>query len=262
MEDISSSGEEISMKAISKVIGVPDIRDGPTLTKCIVAEFVGTLLLVLIGCMSVAFVHQDNFVDVVKIAMAFGLIIASMVQAIGHVSGCHINPAVTCGLAVSGHVSIIKGMLYIVAQCLGAICGAIILNEITPKTGYTAAGNLGVTTLSTGVSDLQGVAIEALITFVLLLVVQSVCDGKRTDIKGSIGVAIGFAIACCHLAAIKYTGASMNPARSLGPAFVSGIWDKHWVYWAGPILGGVTASLLYAITFKAKKRSDESSYDF
>nr|APA28756.1 aquaporin 2B [Bemisia tabaci] len=247
---------------ISRVIGVPDVKNWPMLTRCLIAEFIGTLLLVLIGCMSIAFSKTDNFLDVVKIALTFGLIIATMVQSIGHVSGCHINPAVTCGLAISGHISLIKAVLYIVVQCLGAVCGAIILSEISPSSGFGKGGNLGVTTVSAELSAKQGFIVEAIITFVLILVVQSVCDVRRTDLKGSVGVAIGFAITCCHLAAIKYTGASMNPARSFGPALVSGIWDNHWVYWAGPILGGVVAGLIYTGVFRVTKGSEEDSYDF
>ncbi|XP_018903311.2 aquaporin AQPcic isoform X2 [Bemisia tabaci] len=247
---------------ISRVIGVPDVKNWPMLTRCLIAEFIGTLLLVLIGCMSIAFSKTDNFLDVVKIALTFGLIIATMVQSIGHVSGCHINPAVTCGLAISGHISLIKAVLYIVVQCLGAVVGAIILSEISPSSGFGKGGNLGVTTVSAELSAKQGFIVEAIITFVLILVVQSVCDVRRTDLKGSVGVAIGFAITCCHLAAIKYTGASMNPARSFGPALVSGIWDNHWVYWAGPILGGVVAGLIYTGVFRVTKGSEEDSYDF
>ncbi|XP_050690660.1 aquaporin AQPAn.G-like isoform X2 [Eriocheir sinensis] len=223
--------------------------------KAVVAELIGTMLLTLIVCGSCITWDKTQPPTIVQISFAVGIIVASMVQAIGHVSGGHINPAVTCGMLVTRYVSVSRALLYIVAQCLGALAGSGILKGITPEANQ---GNLGMTMLGEGVNQGQAFGVEVLMTFILVLTIFGVCDEHRGDIKGSAPLAIGLAVTCAHLAAIPYTGAAMNPARSFGPAVVTGIWEDHWVYWAGPILGGIAAALIYNYVFKAPK---SNSYD-
>ncbi|KAF0291305.1 Aquaporin AQPAe.a [Amphibalanus amphitrite] len=114
-------------------------------------------------------------------------------------------------------------------------------------------GSLGMTQVHPELTAAQGFGIEVLITFVLVFVVFGVCDEKRTDVLGAGPLAIGLAVTTCHVGALKCTGASMNPARSFGPAVVTGIWANHWVFWAGPLLGGLLAAVLYSLAFRADR---------
>lgn len=222
-----------------------------------IAELVGTGALVLFGCGSCLAWTSVAPTTPLQIAITFGFIIASMVQAIGHVSGCNINPAVTVGLLCAGRIGLMRAIFYIPAQCVGAIAGAAILKGVTPS---SAQASLGTAALSAGVLPWQGAIVEGLITFVLLLVVSAVSDPNRADVGNAAPVAVGLAITTSHIFAIPFTGSSMNPARALGPATMSGLWDDHWVYWVGPLVGGALAGLLYRLVFSAPK-DEESSYD-
>ena len=242
----------VKPRSANNVIGLRDITDYRNIWRMLSAEFLGTFFLVLVGCASVTgFVNPAS---VTQTSFAFGLIVATMAQAVGHISGCHINPAVTCGLVFSGHISILKALLYIVFQCIGGIAGAAVLRALTP---YEALGNLGMNTVDYPVRPVQAFFMEALVTFVLVFTVEAVCDERRTDIKGSAPLAVGLAVAVGNLASTEYTGASLNPARTFGLAVLTGIWDNHWVYWGGPILGGVTAAVVYTFIFRARKEEEE-----
>lgn len=243
------------IKDMREYVGMAELKKVDTL-RAIVAEFLGTLVLVFVGCGSCLAEWTPGYApSVVQIAFAFGVTVATVAQAVGHVSGCHINPAVTCGMLMARYVSVMRALCYIVAQCLGALAGAAILKGVTPE---RSQGSLGMTSLAPGVNVGQALGIELIITFVLVLTVFGACDDRRTDVKGSAPLAIGLSITACHLTAVPITGASMNPARTFGPAVVTGLWENHWVYWAGPVLGGLLASLIYCYVFRAPKAA---SYD-
>lgn len=207
--------------------------------KALFAEFLGTCLLVLVAVGSTL---QISDLDIVQIALSFGLAVATSVWIIGHVSGGHINPAVTIAMLVTRRISLIRGLLYIIMQCAGSAVGAGLLRCLTPS---VRQGGLGTTTLNEGVSPAMGVGIEFCITTLLVLTVFATCDNSRTDHSGSFPLAIGLSVSVGHLWAVEFCGSSMNPARSLGPAIVMNVWRDHWVYWVGPMTGGVFAGLLY-----------------
>ncbi|XP_012223996.1 aquaporin AQPAn.G isoform X2 [Linepithema humile] len=222
------------------------------------AEVLGTFLLVLIGCASC--IKWATTPNVLHIAFTFGLAVASLAQALGPISGCHVNPAVSFGLMVSGNCTFLKTVSYVVCQCCGAIAGSAVLKMMIPKTQIE--NGLGATMLGPGVSVAQGVVMEAIVTFLLVLVVHAVTDPKRTDTKGWAPLAIGLTIAVAHMAAVPITGSSMNPARTLGPAVVEDNYQDMWVYWVGPLIGGCVAGGVYRMALRANKEDDEGSYDF
>ncbi|XP_069587340.1 aquaporin-4 isoform X1 [Ranitomeya imitator] len=217
--------------------------------KGVVGEFLAMLIFVLLSLGStINWSPKENRqpADLVLISLSFGLSIATLVQCFGHISGGHINPAVTIAMVCMRKISIAKAAFYIVAQCLGAIAGAGILYIVTP---LEVAGELGVTKVNKMLSPGHGILVELVITFQLLFTICASCDAKRNDITGAVALAIGFSVAIGHLFAINYTGASMNPARSFGPAVIMNIWENHWVYWVGPVIGAVMAGLLYEYIF-------------
>ncbi|GAA6234744.1 aquaporin-4 isoform X2 [Lates japonicus] len=230
--------------------------------RAVSGEYLATLIFVLLGLGSTinwaAGEENPPPADLVLISLCFGLSIATMVQCFGHISGGHINPAVTAAMVVTRKLSLAKALFYVVAQCLGAVTGAGILYLVTPA---ALRGSLGVTTVNSKISLGHGFLVELLITFELVFTIFATCDPKRTDLGGSAGLAIGFAVAIGHLFAIPYTGASMNPARSFGPAMVTLNFEHHWVYWVGPVLGAVLAAGLYEYLYcpdpEIKKRLNQ-----
>uniref|UniRef100_A0A3Q2DJ32 Aquaporin-4 n=2 Tax=Cyprinodon variegatus TaxID=28743 RepID=A0A3Q2DJ32_CYPVA len=214
--------------------------------RAVSGEYAASLIFVLLSLGSTInwAAGEDNPppADLVLISLCFGLSIATMVQCFGHISGGHINPAVTAAMVITRKLSLAKGVFYVVAQCLGAITGAGILYAVTPA---DVRGSLGVTMVNSKISLGHALLVELFITFELVFTIFATCDPRRTDLSGSASLAIGFAVAIGHFFAIPYTGASMNPARSFGPAMVTLNFDNHWVYWLGPVLGGILAAALY-----------------
>lgn len=223
-------------------------------------EALGTFILVLIGCASCVRWSETELPTVIHIAFTFGLVVATLAQILGPVSGCHVNPAVTVGLLVSGNCSVLKALCYTVCQCCGAIAGSAVLKALIPA--ESGALGLGATNLGNSVTEAQGMVLEAIITFLLVLVVHAVTDPKRVDAKGWAPLMIGLTITACHLAAVPATGSSMNPARTLGPAVIQGNWTNFWVYWVGPLLGACAAGGFYKMVLKLHAEEDEASYDF
>ncbi|CAL8279860.1 unnamed protein product [Lota lota] len=217
--------------------------------RAVSGEFLATLIFVLVGLGSTINwgaaergTPAPPPADLVLISLCFGLSIATMAQCFGHISGGHINPAVTAAMLVTRKISLAKAIFYVLAQCLGAVVGAGVIYLITPS---AVSGGLGVTTVNPKISVGHALVVELIITFQLVFTIFATCDPKRNDLGGSASLSIGLAVTIGHLFAIPFTGASMNPARSLGPALVTLNFSDHWVYWMGPILGGILAAGLY-----------------
>lgn len=239
------------MGEIGAKLGLDELSGGAAgISRAFLAEFIGNVLLNLFGCGACINIAQGASAapDIVLIAFAFGLAVFAAVSAIGHISGGHINPAVTAGMLSTGRVKPLRAILYVIAQCAGAAAGSGLLKAFTPD---RAAGSLGVTGLGKDVTQLQGIGIEFFLGFLLVFVVCGVCDPNKPDSKATAPLAIGLTVTLGHLLAVDYTGSAMNPARSFGSALVADQWDNHWVYWIGPIAGGVAAALLYVHGFSA-----------
>ncbi len=226
------------------------------------AEAIATYGLVFFGPLSVilavaSFGEDLTTQSVLFIALGHGGAIALMVYAFGHVSGAHINPAVTIPMIITKKIGVTDGIGYIIFQLIGALAAAGTLRAILPELG--AKVNFAT---QGGPSDLlnnsvsSGFAVEAILTFFLVLVIFMTAVHKKAS-PGLHGLTIGGMVFLIHLVAVPLTGASVNPARTFGPAVISGFWEFHWLYWAAPILGGIIAGVLmnYIYVKQAEKEA-------
>ncbi|KAH6798826.1 gamma tonoplast intrinsic protein [Perilla frutescens var. frutescens] len=224
----------------------------PAALKAALAEFISTLIFVFAGeGSSMAFnkITSDgaaNPAGLVAFAIAHAFALFVGVSIATNISGGHVNPAVTFGAFIGGHISLLRGILYWIAQLLGAVVACSLLKFTTGGLSTSAFA------LSPGVSEWNAFVFEIVTTFGLVYTVYATALDPK---KGSLGtiapIAIGFIVGANILAAGAFDGASMNPAVSFGPAVVSWSWDNHWVYWAGPLVGGGLAGLVYHLVFIA-----------
>jgi MIP family channel proteins len=222
--------------------------DASHLVGAAIAELVGTFILVFGGtAVAVAAILSrptaGGAYGSLAIALAFGLALAVVVAAIGHVSGAHVNPAVTLGMAATGKFPWNYAPIYIAAQLLGAVLAAQ-ATWITFGDAARSEAKLAATYPAQGVGDLQAFLVEILITFILVFVVMAVATDERAPAVIA-PIAVGFALAVGVFIAGPVTGGSVNPARSLGPMLVAGDLTSVWLYVLGPIIGGVLGALLY-----------------
>lgn len=223
-----------------------------TLVKRSIAECIGTFWLVLGGCGSAVLAATFPAVGIglLGVALAFGLTVLTMAFAIGHISGCHLNPAVSIGLAAGGRFPARELPAYIVAQVIGGIVAAAVLYCIASgKAGFELSSGLasnGYGAHSPGGNSLTAALIsEVVMTAMFLLIIMGATD-KRAP-QGLAPIAIGFALTLIHLISIPVTNTSVNPARSTGPAVLVGDWAlaQLWLFWVAPIAGAVIGALLY-----------------
>jgi aquaporin NIP len=218
------------------------------LLQAAIAEFIGTFTLVLIGAGAVT--HFANArdagasINIVIAALAHGLALVSIISTFGAISGAHVNPAVTVGLLVGGKIDLVKAAVYIVVQVAGAVAAAALIRSIFP-----AANVIGQTTPAAGLNDIQVLLLEGIATFLLVSAVyQSAVYGHFAP-----NIAIGFTLAACIFFFGPLTGASLNPARTLGPGIVSGALPSIVFYLGGQFFGGALAGVLHAYVLNSKK---------
>lgn len=227
-----------------------------------IAEFIGTMVLVVLGCGTAMLVGCDavNGGGYVLTAFAFGLVIVGMAYCVGNISGCHINPAVSLGVLISGGMKVTEFIGYVISQCLGALAGAgclsliFSLGAVDDMTGGFGSNGL------TGVngSAAAGLVVEIFLTFVFVLTILGVTSSKAGH--GSFGgLVIGLTLTLVHILGIGLTGTSVNPARSFGPALVAAIEGNDgpmsclWVFVAGPFIGAALAAVIYKFLENSKE---------
>jgi len=223
------------------------------LTAALAAEAVGTCLFFIVGAGSIVLgTFAPPGPGLLGVALAHGIILAVMVSSLGAVSGGHFNPAVTFGLWIAGKIDATRGAMYVVAQLIGAAAAGVVLRLAFPDAWQ--ATNIGIPALGPGVSAATGIALEAIMTVVLLLAVFGTAVDPRGPKLG--GLAIGLAIAADILVGGPVTGAAMNPARWFGPAIASGAFDNAYVWIVGPLLGAALAAILYRWLFSPEAMAD------
>ena len=211
--------------------------------KALIAEFIGTFTLIFIGVGAIAADHiTAGALGLTGIALAHGLAIAVMISATAAISGGHLNPAVTIGLWTVKKIDTTNAVGYVLAQCLGAVAAAFLIKMAVPAEAL-AAVNMGTPALGNGVSVSMGLITEIILTFFLVFVVYGTAVDARAPKVG--GLFIGLAVALGVLMGGPISGAAMNPARHLGPALLGGGLQNIWIYWVGPVLGGILAAQVY-----------------
>ncbi|CAI9093520.1 OLC1v1029033C1 [Oldenlandia corymbosa var. corymbosa] len=215
----------------------------PDCLQALIVEFISTFLFVFAGVGSAMAADKLNgspLVGLFFVAMAHALVVAVMISAGFRISGGHLNPAVTLGLCFGGHITVVRSILYWIDQCLASVAACALLSYVTG--GLTTPPH----TLASGVDYSQGVIMEIVLTFSLLFTVYAtIVDPKKGNLSGIGPLLTGLVVGANIMAGGPFSGASMNPARSFGPALVSGIWTDHWVYWVGPLIGGGLAGFIY-----------------
>jgi len=207
------------------------------------AELIGTFTLVFVGAGSICMGVLDDTLGTMGVAVAHGLALSVMISALGGISGGHFNPAVTFGVLVTGRIPVSLAGLYAASQLAGAAIAGFLLKLIFADVWTDVALGTPLVNFDAGVTTGTAILVEAILTFLLVTVVFGTAVDPRRPSVG--GFAIGLTVAADILVGGALTGASMNPARTFGPALAANIWEAHHVYWIGPLLGGALAGLLY-----------------
>jgi aquaporin Z len=233
------------------------------LGKRTIAEFIGTFWLVFGGCGSavLAAAFPNLGIGFVGVALAFGLTVLTMAYAIGHVSGCHLNPAVSVGLVVGKRFPVSNLLPYVIAQVIGGLAGAAVLYVIASgKAGFDVAAGFASNGYGAhspgGYSMTACLTAEVVLTFMFLVIILGATDRRAP--QGFAPIAIGLGLTLIHLIGIPVTNLSVNPARSTGPAVFAGGWalEQLWLFWLAPIVGAAIAGVVYpAVTGEAQEQA-------
>ena len=218
------------------------------------AEMVGTMVLVLMGCGSAIFNGGCGTpAQVLMVAVAFGLAVVSMAYTIGGVSGCHINPAITLGCMLSGRMESKEGVMYMLFQVIGAFIGSTLLWVLTSNIDMQYATTTGANACASGVSLTGGLIAEIIFTFVFVLVVLGTTDSKK-GAGNFAGLAIGLSLVLVHIVCIPITGTSVNPARSIAPAIFNGgeALSQLWVFIVGQFIGAALSAIVWKMVGEEK----------
>lgn len=220
----------------------------------LVAEAIGTFLFFFVGAGAVVLTTHagDGGPGLVGVALAHGLVLAVLVSTFGAISGGHFNPAVTVAVRMAGGIEWSRAAMYVVVQLLGALAAGIALRAIFPVSSWEPTG-IGTPALGEGINVGAGIAIEAVLTMLLVLTVFGTAIDARAPRLG--GMAIGLALVADILMAGPLTGGAVNPARWFGPAVASGSFDNWYVWWVGPLIGAIAAAIIYryALEFSAEE---------
>ena len=228
------------------------------------AEMVGTMVLVLMGCgvaVSLGCDPVTNIPAVVGTAFAFGLAVVAMAYTIGGISGCHINPAITLGCFLSGRISAKDCGMYMLFQVVGAFIGSALLYALTASSDGGAIAGTGANDLQLGVTAIGGLLAEIIFTCVFVLVVLGATAKTNGATNNFAGLAIGLSLVLVHLVCIRYTGTSVNPARSIAPAIFQGgtALANLWIFIVGPFIGAAVAALIWKFIDPQEDKQEEKS---
>lgn len=232
----------------------------------VISEFLGTFTLLFLGCIGCVSGVAGSPIPHEQISFTFGFAILVAVQCFGHLSGSHVNPAVTVASVVCGHTKLILVPFYLTGQFLGAISGYGVVMLLTPSehlnnNNIDGNGNKLPGVCSPGINPqittLQGLVVEFIATAMLIWVCCAIWDRKNSDKHDSLSIRFGLTVAVLAMACGPYTGANMNPARSFAPALLNGDWSAHWVYWVGPLAAAVFVGVIYRYMYQTSPPKDD-----
>ncbi|KAJ3633683.1 hypothetical protein MTP99_010618 [Tenebrio molitor] len=213
------------------------------------AEFIGTALLVFVTCMGCTKGMFGESIPVLQMSLASGLSVTTAIQIFSHISGAHVNPAITLCAVIMGEVSLTSVPIYVGSQIAGSLTGYALLMAVTPDKHLDVAYGHCVTAPHDEISLFQACVVEFMATFIMALAICASWDPRNYTKGDSVSLRIGLIVFLLNITAGAYTGASMNPARSFGPTVWNQKWDTHWVYWVGPVLGATLTGQFYKSVF-------------
>jgi len=244
---------------VSQFIGLRHSKDErQRVWRAVISEFVATSFFVFFACGSTVVVPGSVIAAQNLVAgLVQGLCIAALVAAVANTSGGHINPAITSSLIIAGHMPLLDGLAYIFAQIAGGITGAAILRGVLNHV-ISGSGHYGSTVVANGVSPFQGYIFEFMATSLLIFTVfgTAVDRDAQGNIKSLAPLPIGFAITAGVTVLYGFTGGSLNPARSFGPALITGTWHEHYIYWVGPLTAAIFVALFFRTILATKPPAD------